>query len=332
MHKPILIVSECYPAGDGEIVEIPAVLKGLMHQAGLSSADCHSTVVVPEKGPPDRFLGPKAQAGKWIKPVAQGKYLKEQYAAEVDRLHREIHEYQPNVILIMGNLALWAITAENSLKRNRGAPMLSRPIHGREYKVIATWPVASIIRQWELRVVALSDMMKCQKEAQYPEIRRAKRTIYLEPSLEDMDWFYDAHLMHSDFVSCDIETSTGTITEIGFSTADGLHAMVVPFYSRLTEDNNYWPTFAEERRAWKWVRKVCTSHAIIGQNFQYDMGYLWRTVGIPCPFFDGDTMILHHALQPELEKGLGFLGSIYTSEPSWKFMRENRQTLKKETT
>jgi hypothetical protein len=33
-------------------------------------------------------------------------------------------------------------------------------------------------------------------------------------------------------------------------------------------------------------------------------------------------MLLHHAIHPEMRKGLGFLGSIYTDEPSWKLMRK----------
>jgi len=40
-------------------------------------------------------------------------------------------------------------------------------------------------------------------------------------------------------------------------------------------------------------------------------------------------MLLHHAMQPEMEKGLGFLGSLYTNEPSWKFMRTDHDNLKK---
>jgi hypothetical protein len=31
-------------------------------------------------------------------------------------------------------------------------------------------------------------------------------------------------------------------------------------------------------------------------------------------------MLLHHSLFPEMLKGLGFLGSIYTNEQSWKLM------------
>jgi hypothetical protein len=37
-------------------------------------------------------------------------------------------------------------------------------------------------------------------------------------------------------------------------------------------------------------------------------------------------MLLHHALQPESEKSLGFLGSIYTDEASWKTMRQRGKT------
>jgi hypothetical protein len=41
-------------------------------------------------------------------------------------------------------------------------------------------------------------------------------------------------------------------------------------------------------------------------------------------------MLLHHALQPEMDKGLGFLGTVYTDELPWKFMRTKHETLKKE--
>ena len=65
---------------------------------------------------------------------------------------------------------------------------------------------------------------------------------------------------------------------------------------------------------------------IVGQNFLFDIHFLWRTVGITVPNATDDTMLLHHALQPEMEKGLGFLGSIYTREPSWKVMRKTGTT------
>jgi DNA polymerase I-like protein with 3'-5' exonuclease and polymerase domains len=119
----------------------------------------------------------------------------------------------------------------------------------------------------------------------------------------------------------------GTITEIGFATSAS-RGINIPFWSRSRV--NYWRTQAEERAAWEWVRRILAEKDTVWQNGQYDMQYLWRTMGIPTPRFFGDTMILHHSLQPEMKKGLGFLASIYTDEPSWKFMRTDHSTLKRE--
>jgi hypothetical protein len=52
------------------------------------------------------------------------------------------------------------------------------------------------------------------------------------------------------------------------------------------------------------------------------MTFCWKNYGIPTPAPAEDTMLLHHAMQPEMEKGLGFLASVYTDEASWKFMRK----------
>lgn len=131
-------------------------------------------------------------------------------------------------------------------------------------------------------------------------------------------------------VSIDIETAFGQLTCIGFAPTRG-DAIVIPFCARAESgrylDGNYWPTLAAELEAWSWVRRWCQYPGVY-QNGMYDMHYLWRTYGIVCNPAD-DTMLMHHAMQPEMEKGLGFLGSIYTDEPSWKFMRKS-DTLKKE--
>jgi hypothetical protein len=43
-----------------------------------------------------------------------------------------------------------------------------------------------------------------------------------------------------------------------------------------------------------------------------------------------DTMLLNHALQPEMLKNLGFLGSIYSDERSWKGMAKHGKTIKRD--
>ena len=142
-----------------------------------------------------------------------------------------------------------------------------------------------------------------------------------------MEYFYERHLVSAERIAFDIETAFRTITCIGFSSSPH-RAIVVPFFDPR-RGGNYWPTSGDEIRAWDWVRKVLGLHVPkVTQNGIYDVTYLWREHGyFPAKWTD-DTMLLHHALYPEAQKGLGYLGSIYTNEPAWKTMRP-KGTLKR---
>lgn len=336
MHKPVMIVGECWGEEEertGEPFCGPSgsLLFGLLRQVGISKDDIYLTNVFNLRPPGnnlDRLCGDKADALPGYRPIKTNptKYVHKRYQSEIDRLFSEIERTRPNVIIALGNTALWALTKRVGVKRYRGSPL---PTHDTRWKVIPTWHPSAILRQWELRIITLADFSKAKKEAAFPEIRRPTRYIYMEPSLQDISDFYHEFLLDQPFISTDIETRNQQITEVGFATADGKRAIVIPFWCREKPNGNYWPTIEEELLAWKWVRRICREKPLIGQNFSYDMQYFWRTARIPCPLFLGDTMLLHHSLQPELEKGLGFLGSIYTNEPSWKFMRQDHSTLKK---
>lgn len=334
MQKTVMVVGEFWGEQEelkGKAFAGPAggVLSGLLAQAGISSDDCFFTNVINKRPPSNSvrsFYGPKADAMPNYRPLAAGKFIDKKYAPEISRLFEELERTKPNVIIALGNLPLWALCKKTGIRKYRGSPL---PTFDNKYKVIPTWNPSSILRQWELRAVTLADFSKANLESEFPEIRRPVRYIYLEPQIEELWEFYHEFLENQPYISCDIETKLETITEVGFGTADGQHALVVPFWTRTPGDGNYWNTLKEERAAWDFVRHVITKHKLIGQNFSYDMQYFWRTVKMPCPHFIGDTMLLHHSLQPELEKGLGFLGSIYTNEPSWKFMRTDHSTLKR---
>ena len=68
------------------------------------------------------------------------------------------------------------------------------------------------------------------------------------------------------------------------------------------------------------------------QNGLYDIHRLWRGYGLAVRNAEHDTMLLHHALQPESPKGLDYLGSIYTNEAAWKLTvrMKHKGTIKKE--
>ena len=103
---------------------------------------------------------------------------------------------------------------------------------------------------------------------------------------------------------------------------------LVPDHDMLTEREQWW---MDELKAWAWVRRMCAlpNSTKVGQNFMYDLNFLWTKYGITIGGELEDTMLMHHAMQPEMQKGLGFLGSIYTDEAAWKFMRHN-ETVKRE--
>lgn len=334
-HKPIMIVGE-YWRDDEEAEGVAfggaarGILHGILRQAGIDPRECYFTSVFNLRPPANRlehFFKPKsANALDGWRPLAPGKYCQKQFLPELERLHEEVERVKPNVIIALGNIPLWALCKKSGIKKYRGSPL---PTHDNKYKVIPAWGPHSIMRQWNLRIITLADCTKARRESEFPEVRRPKRLLYLEPTLQDIADFYEEFLKETAYVSCDIETKAQAITEVGFSNAEGTHAIVIPFMCRKQPDGNYWRTIRQEIEAWKWVRNILATKPSIGQNFSYDMQYFWRTMGIPVPMFLGDTMLQHHSLQPEMEKGLGFLGSIYTNEPSWKFMRTDHSTLKK---
>lgn len=323
------------------------ILHGILKQAGIEKQSCYFTNVFnlqPHGGSIKAFCGGKAEAIAGYRALGQNLYVKESYRSELRRLYLEIALQQPNLIIALGNAALWALCKKVGIKKYRGSPLSTFDLSPEfaaipelasrnprpTYKVIPTWAPISVLKQWELRVVMLADFSKAKREAAFPELNRPSHRIYMQPSLSDIADFYSEFLVGQPYLSCDIETKAMQITEVGYSTADGSRALVIPFWDREHPTGNYWPDLESELAAWSWVRRINSEFPLIGQNFSYDMKYFWKAVGIPCPHFHGDTMLLHHSLQPELEKGLGFLASIYTNEPSWKFMRADHDTLKKE--
>lgn len=334
-HRPILILGEYFSESDqlkGQSFSGPygGLVFSLLKQVGIRQEDVAFEYVINARPGGNRVesfgVGSKAAAIKDYGPFMKGKYLEMRWQHHIDHMWNVIETVQPNVIITLGNFALWAVSDYNGIKKYRGSPTPSL----RGHKIIPTWSPNAVQRQYKLRVVMLADFEKALRESAFPEIRRPSHLIYMEPTLADIRDFYHSHMVGQPFLSCDIETKQRQITEVGYATADGSTALVIPFWDRVQKDGNYWRSLSAELQAWNWVRKINAEFPLIGQNFQYDMQYFWRTVGIPCPKFLDDTMILHHSMQPEMEKSLGFLASIYTTEPSWKFMRTEHDTLKQD--
>lgn len=314
------------------------ILNGMLRQVGIVREECYITNVFNLQPQPkndvESLCGPKATALPGYAALRAGKYVRAEFADELTRLYREIANEQPTLIIALGASAAWALLGTSGIKKIRGAPSLladrALAAVGRQIKVLPTYHPAAVMREFSLRSIVIADLDKAKREAEFPELRRPQREIWIEPTLSDLADFEHLFIAESDSLSVDIETAGDQITCVGFAPSHD-RAIVVPFVDATRSDGNYWRSLHDELMAWQYVRDWCKlAKRVVGQNFLFDIHFLWRRYGIPVPGATDDTMLLHHALQPEMEKGLGFLATIYTDELAWKFMRAKHETIKRE--
>jgi uracil-DNA glycosylase len=322
-NSSILIVSEYLSDKDesGAMTSpIGHVFRGWMKQVGVNPDHCHFVSVLRGPSLNEALTKDKTMAAKGLRSIGQGRYFRNDMLHHLEHLRNYINKLNPNVVVALGDLSMWACTSERSLKNARGRVTLGIPAIN-ERKVIPTYSPTQVMADYPLRPIVLADLAKALRESASPSLHRPQRWLHLAPSLLDMKAFYHQYIVPAEAISVDIETKGAMITCVGFAPSKD-RCLIIPFFDESQPDGNYWRTKEDERLAWVFVRKVLAEKPSFGQNFQYDMQYLWREVGIGCPKFCDDTMLLHHALQPEMQKGLGFLASIYTDEMAWKFMHK----------
>lgn len=339
MSYKIAIVGEAWGEHEAE-VRRPFVgpagqeLNRMLADAGILREEVFLTNVFnlhPERNDLRTLCGGKRDGDTMgeLPPLLPAKYLKRRYAPEIERLFRELRAARPNVVVAMGNTACWALLQTEAISKIRGAARLSPVVPG--LKVLPTYHPSAVLRQYDLRHVTVLDLIKAKREGEFSELRRIPREIWLEPGLEDIRRFKREWIDGAACLAFDIETSHGEITCIGFAPSTG-RALVVPFVDLRKPGCNYWPSLEDELEAWNQVQAILDGpEAKLGQNTLYDIQWLWKLYGIRVWNYSEDTMLLHHALQPESPKGLGFLGSVYTNEVAWKADRiRGKDTLKRE--
>lgn len=326
MKHKIAIVGEAWGEEEAK-ARMPFVgysgleLTRMLQEAGIDRSQCYLTNVFNLKPEPtndiSNLCGTKSDAIPERGPLSSGKYIRAQYAGEIQRLENELQEIRPNIAIALGGTAAWALLGGGAISKIRGT--ISLGFGG--IKVLPTYHPTAILRQWDLRHVTVLDLIKARRQAEYPEVRRPQRRIYIEPDLNDLEDFYEQFIRDTDRLSVDIETHGDQITCIGFAPSSRV-ALVIPITDPRRTGGSYWTTQEEEQYVWRYIRKLLQHPSRkTFQNGLYDLHFLWRQYGIATVNCEDDTMLLHHALQPESEKGLGFLGSVYTDEPAWKLMR-----------
>lgn len=306
------------------------LLNQMLAAAGIARSECLVTNVFnlrPRPGNDIKNLcGGKSTALAGFPALAKGQYVRSEYARELERLYSEIRSARPNLVVALGATAAWAFLHTSGIKQYRGAIAPScRAVSERlgfTQKVLPTYHPAMVARDYSARPVVIADFGKAKREAEFPEVRRPVRNLWLYPTIEDLARYEEEFIAPSELLSIDIETKGDQITCIGFAPNPST-AIVIPLFQG--ENANYWATPADELQALHYVRRWCAMRPSVFQNGMYDIKFLWQRYRIPVPLAAEDTMLLHHAWMPEMEKGLGFLATLYSDEASWKQMRKGKK-------
>jgi len=253
-----------------------------------------------------------------LSPLASGGYLHPQLYPELDRLRGELEQFQRdggNIAVALGGTAMWALSGSFGVAKSRGVVQRASICPG--LKMLTTYHPAAVLREWSLRAIAIADLAKAGREAATSDIKRPARKVYIADSLHDLESFDSEMLVNARDVSVDIETGWGQITCIGFAPSPFACLVVPIFYENVS-----WWSETDEVEVWKFIRRVLRRPSRkIGQNFLYDLQWLLRQRINVNMLESDDTMLMHHALYPELEKSLGFLGATYCNDSAWKQLK-----------
>lgn len=332
----IALVQDYWGDADAE-VKMPfqgyygKLISEALGQADIRLTQTFRTSVFPWHPPTGKLLDEcrkksELPEGYSAPPIASGKYLPEDFLGERGRVLEELQTVKPHVTILFGAVATWAVLGHTRVQTARG---VIAPFGSEEFplKALPTYAPGVILGDWAKRPIWVVDMMKGRRESEYPEIRRPKREVLIRPSLRQVEAWVTEALSAAKILSCDIETKRGQITCIGFAWRKDA-AICIPFVNHEQPGYSYWGSVEAEAKAWKLVERLLQSPIEkLFQNGLYDLQYLYRA-GLKTNAVHHDTMLLSHALYPEMPKGLGFLGSMFCNEVAWKSMRNKSEDYK----
>ncbi len=331
----ILIVGEAPGAQEVEDLK-PFVgssgneLSKMLREAGILRSDVRITNVCKYRPPGNKFELWAPKKKKDIRPyhvLFRGRYFDPRVVEGFRELEEEIKETKPNVIVPLGNVALWATTGQEGILKWRSS-LLRYSVPGDQrdlfdagdsasrdssIKVIPTIHPAAILRTWEWRYLAVHDLRRVarwQGIQGYPEI---KYDFILAPDFNTardtlQRLLSKAHEGRLD-LAVDIETARRHLACFGIAWSK-TEAICIPLI-RDSSSPNYWEA-DEEHQLVLLLRELLTHPNVkcVGQNWQYDYQYVAKYWGFEVNL-DLDTMTEHHTQFPGLPKGLDFQSALY---------------------
>ncbi len=327
----IVIVGESPNAKDSRAFQSNKELYSLLGEAGILPGDCWFTNVS------KYFIQPNPPKGKKIPFQVRAKLGGVNLQQQLAELRNEIASVNPNIIVALGNTALWAttgISGKASTKKMEDGSFIDTTsggigdyrgsiLVGYNGKVIPTYNPEQLntygnaeFKGYWNRSVILFDLRRARAQAEYKEIRRPPRTLEICKSADQLSRFL-VNYRQSIKPSIDIEARGKCIPNcVGISFRAG-HGLTIPLWNTGEIESVCHITQYDMIRMWILLGDYLGNHEVVGQNLKYDQDKLAR-LGFAFRGVASDTLLKSFALNSELPKSLAFLTSVYTEEPFYK--------------
>lgn len=315
----IMVVGEA-PGADEERLGKPFVgqsgreLTRMLGEAGIDDSQVFFTNVARKRPPNNDINSYIAKAKKDISKshtLLKGKWVTPEIIQGYNLLLSEISTVRPEVILALGNTALWALTGHWGILKWRGSTLSLDSANGSA--IIPTIHPAGVLREWSQRAVVIADL---RRAARYSRGRVPPPVWHfiLRPTYEQVCNYLDQLYVRACHreplrLSFDLETRAGHIACAGIGTS-ATDACCIPFMC-VERNEGYWDLESESQIVFRLYRLLTHPNVrVIGQNLLYDCQYTWKHWSFVPNVFQ-DTMISQHAIFSSQPKGLAFLASLH---------------------
>jgi uracil-DNA glycosylase family 4 len=291
------------------------------------------------------FIGNICQVRPMANKIATFEWKGDEIQGGLQVLQRELSEFKPNVILLLGGSAFHAFKNPHLVPgraKSKKETLFKFPesisdwrgsffyAHGESpapgVKCIASYHPAFCLRSYEYTPMLMMDIGRAYADAKFPEIIHPKRNIHVEYSYERVIEHLDWTITNKPKIGADIEGWWNAWSCISFAKSPE-DVYIVPFTNM--DGSNLWSE-EEEYQIFKRVVQILSDPLTpkVWQNGLYDRWATQYGYGIVTRGRSDDIMLKHWELYCELEKGLSVQTSIYTKESYYK---SDRQTNDRET-